>query len=327
MFRAALLLACLVLVGCESTLCDTSPRAAPTPDIPTPAYYDSPGPVPEPTTMELEYRQPLNERWKVTFPARVHPEVSHVRRVKDPIELFWIRARPIGGKPRPLVVMIPILANGTFLMFEIASGYSRMGYDVAVVPRKELDFDPIHSIDEAEAESRATVMRAKQTIDWLAAQPGIDSERIGFFGISAGGIVGASLAAADPRIKAQVLVFAGAPMADVMTGTVEDSIADSIKGVMETRKWSRERVRAELRSRLRTDPYVLAPRISRENTLMFIAHDDESVPTRTQYALWYALGRPKAHRVPGGHYVGVGLFLPAIISQSQRFLGQRLGAP
>lgn len=327
MSRSHLLLAILVFAGCRSTPCDTTPRAAPGPQVPTPDYYNSPGPVAEPISVVLERRQELNERWFITLPARVHPEVAHVPRVDDPIELYHLRARPIGTKPRPLIVMIPILANGTLLMFEIGSGFSRMGYDVAVLPRKDLDFDPIRSIDQAEAESRATVMRVKQAIDWLVAQPGVDGSRVGFFGISAGGILGASVVGADPRIKAQVFVFAGAPMADVMAGTVEDSIADSVVRVLETRKWTRDQFRAELGRRLRTDPSVLAPRISREDTLMFIADGDESVPTSTQFALWRALGRPQAHRFPGGHYVGVALFLPAIITRSQCFLGRRLGPP
>ena len=223
--------------------------------------------------------------------------------------------------------MMPILQNGSLLMYEIGSGFSRMGYDVAVLPRKPLHYDPLASLDHAEAESRATVMRVKQAIDWLVEQPGVDGSRIGFFGISAGGIVGASLVAADPRIKAQVFVFAGAPMGDVMADTVEKSIANHVRTVREARGWTKERFKTELNGRLRTDPSVLAPRVSRENTLLFISQDDESVPTSTQYALWRMLGRPEAHSFPGGHYVGVAMFLPAIISRSQRFLGRRLGAP
>lgn len=324
-----LVLALLLLVApaCHSVPSAQTPRPPPGPDVPTPEYYESPGPVPQATSVELEWRQERNELWRVLLPPRIAPAVAHVRGVEDPIEILFLRPRPVSAQPRPLVFMFPILANKELLMYEIGSGFNRQGYDVALVLRKEIDFDPVRSLDDAEAEARTMIMRGRQAIDWLALQPGVDATRIGVFGLSAGGILGACLAAADPRIRAQVLVLAGGPMADVMVATTEDTIAKRIARIEAERGWSKERVRDTLRGALRTDPIVLAPRIAREDTLMFIASGDESVPTHTQEALWEALGRPRAHRIFGGHYAGIALHLPLIVSRAQRFLGQRLGAP
>jgi hypothetical protein len=123
------------------------------------------------------------------------------------------------------------------------------------------------------------------------------------------------------------LIVAGGPMADVMVDTVEGKFAKRIPQVMEARGWSREDVRRRLREVIRTDPVVLAPRIPREQVLMVLALDDDSVPTRNQLALWEALGRPEAWALPTGHYTTFAFFLPQILIWSQRFLGSRLGPP
>jgi hypothetical protein len=72
---------------------------------------------------------------------------------------------------------------------------------------------------------------------------------------------------------------------------------------------------------------VLAPRIPRDAVLMFVAERDDSVPTRYQWALWEALGRPEAHVLPTGHYTSILFFLPFLVERTKRFLGARLGAP
>ena len=61
--------------------------------------------------------------------------------------------------------------------------------------------------------------------------------------------------------------------------------------------------------------------------LLFVATDDDSVPTRYQRHLWDALGRPEMIEIRGGHYTGIAVYLPHLLRQSQAFLGERLGAP
>ena len=120
----------------------------------------------------------------------------------------------------------------------------------------------------------------------------LDGERVGAFGVSAGGIVAASMLGADPRLKAGVLVFAGAPMADVFVGTSEERVRESIDQAQRELGWTRPQIRQVLFENLRTDPIVLAPRVDSSKVLMFIATKDDSVPTATQRGLWEALGRP-----------------------------------
>jgi len=257
----------------------------------------------------------------------VPADVADVPRVHDPIEVRIFLPRPAGARRRPLVVMFPVLGSRTLLMREFASGFVRQGYVVAVVTRKELEIDAARALALAEKEMRVLMMRARQAIDWLVLQPQVDGGRIGVFGLSAGGILAITLMGADPRIDAGVAVWAGGPMADVLAGTTEEEFASKAEAVRRTFGWTKERAHQELLRVLRTDPVVLAPRVRREDVLLFIATDDDSVPTATQWRLWEALDRPEMHELRGGHYTGTALHFAYLLGTSQAFLGRKLGPP
>jgi dienelactone hydrolase len=293
--------------------------------VPEPAYYEAGGAVPAAVADAVVWRKPHSEFRRIEVPARVPASLTSVPRSGDAIEILWMRPRPLTADPLPLVLISPILSNKLTLMGAFASGFVRQGYSVAILPRKELEFDARRSIVEAEAESRLVVMRARQALDWLLEQRQVDPERVGLFGVSAGGIVGASMLAADPRIKAGVLVFAGGPMADVIVESSEDRMQEHMAQIQREQGWSRTQVRQMLRANLRTDPVVLAPRVKPEQVLMFLATKDDSVPTATQRTLWEALGRPEKYELSAGHYTGFALFLPFIAHKSRQFLGKRLG--
>ncbi|MDJ0521085.1 MAG: prolyl oligopeptidase family serine peptidase [Planctomycetota bacterium] len=317
----------LVLVACAHHPAATTPRAPPGPDVPGPSYYTVPGPVPAPQRAERVWREAGCEMWEIDLPPRVAPDTAMVPRSEDPIDIRLFLPRPTNVVQRPLVVVFPILGNRMLLMRELATGFVRQGYVAAVVMRKEVDFDVDRSLQLAEQELRILMMRARQAIDWLALQPQVDPERIGACGVSAGGVMALTLMAADPRVDAAVAVFAGGPTADVLVDTSEDRFVERTELMRVERGWSKERVRSTLRSVIRTDPVLLAPRIRREDVLLFIARDDDSVPTRYQRRLWEALDRPEMIELGGGHYAGIALHLPYILQRSQAFLGKRLGRP
>jgi hypothetical protein len=283
--------------------------------------------VPEPIRRETRWTDSTISLEAIHLPPRVPEELRHVALVDDPIEILLLRPHPLDDQVRPVVLMFPILNNGTQLMCEIGGTFARMGYTVAIVPRKELAFDPWRSVEQAEDELRVIIMRGKQALDWLETVPGVDAQRVGMFGISAGGIMGACLSAVDERVKASVLVFSGGPMADVMADTVESYFTRKKSAVRRARGWSTNHTREVLRGIIRTDPVLLGPRMDRENTLLFMTRSDRSVPTRNQYALWESIGRPEAHLLPGGHYTGFGFFAPFILERSRRYFVSRLGSP
>lgn len=312
--------------GCSHHATGLTPR----PDVPrvaeTSRYYDAPGPVPRPTVSEPIARKDLTEWWRLEVPARVPDELADVPHAMDPIEILVGLPRPAGTK-LPLVVLLPILNNTNLLMPEFGSGFIRQGYAVAILPRKEVGFDPHRTVDAAEEELRLLVLRERQALDVLTKDPRIDGERIAVFGVSAGAMLGVTLMAVDPRVKAGVFVFAGGPLSDVMVDSTEGRVQDGLAEIRKAKGWTNDDIRAALERTVRTDPLRLAAHVPREDVLLFVATKDDSVPSTAQHALREALGRPETREIHTGHYVGVGLFFPHILGHARDFLGRRLGPP
>ncbi len=312
------------LCGCQHTLAATYPRTPAGPDVPTPAYYDAGGAVPDPISRELIWRRPHAIFERIELPARLVPAVEEVPEADAPIEILWMRPFPDTSEPRPLILMSPLLGNSRFLMCDFATAFVRQGFHAVVVMRKDLKFDPERSLRLAEEEVRVSIMRGKQALDWMVRQPGVDASRLGMFGMSAGAILGVDMLAADPRLGPGVFIWAGAPMADVLVETVEDKMAKDVERLVRDHGWTRKRLADHLRERIKTDPIKLAPRIRRENVLLFTTTDDDSVPTKYQEQLWRALGEPERHEVIGGHYTATAAFLPFLMVKSQAFFRSKL---
>ena len=322
----ALVLALLLGTACQGTRASTAPRP-PAPDTAPPmAYYEAGGPIPEPTRYEDVHIDDLVEVRKIFLPPRLPAGLEDFPNAKEEIEIVHFRPRPRGGTPRPLVLMSPILGNDMTLMPEFARGFTRLGYHAAVVKRKEFAFDPETALDDAEKEFRLLVMRAKQALDWLASLDEVDGTRVATFGVSAGAIISACLAGADRRPKAHVLVLAGGPTADVLMDTDEGRFEDYGKEVLATGAITKEEIRAQLRETLRTDPIRLAPRVRREDVLMFIAKKDTSVPTKHGITLWNAYGRPEIRWLPWGHYTAFLQFW-WMQHEANMFIRHKLGPP
>jgi len=83
-----------------------------------------------------------------------------------------------------------------------------------------------------------TVFDLRRSIDFLETRPEVDSDRIGFFGISLGGIIGTIFCGVDERIKVPIIALAGGNLSlmfglDALTDDTQDffSIIDPINFV------------------------------------------------------------------------------------------------
>jgi dipeptidyl aminopeptidase/acylaminoacyl peptidase len=133
-----------------------------------------------------------------------HPEATGIPGLRS----VWIPRRdgarvsawfapPANGAT--IVLLHGTNADRTSLLWE-ARVLQRAGFGVVAV-----DW-PGHGLSDGKvqwgAEERAAL---KATVDWLAAQPTADPERIGAIGFSNGGYILAQVAAVDPRLRAVVL--------------------------------------------------------------------------------------------------------------------------
>lgn len=241
-----------------------------------------------------------------------------------PIEMVWYA--PVSHEAHPLILISPIRGSDTLVVDGCARMLARSGYHAGIVKRARFRLDPKGPLVQVEEALRAAVIRHRQALDWLLAQPDMDPERVGAFGISYGAIIGSVLAAVEPRLKVCVLDLAGGPLPGVMKFSDEHSIR---------RDWSRSRESLHLTNRqlykgfrevVRTDPVKLAPYVTSDNVMMLIAWFDRSVPTPYQLKLWEALGKPRADFVALGHYTSI-LAVPAHRNSMMRFFEDNFRRP
>jgi len=242
----------------------------------------------------------------------------------QPIQIIWYA--PIASEPRPLILISPIRGSDTLIVDGCAKVFANQGFHAAIVKRLRFNFDPNGSLSQVEDSLRTAVVRHRQALDWLLAQPGVEPKHVATFGISYGAMVNAVLAAVEPRIKVHVIDLAGGPIAAVMKSSAEHSLRRDWRRSRRSHDLTNRELYAALREIVRTDPVKLAPYVERDTVLMLIARFDRSVPTRYQLKLWEALGKPQADFVLLGHYTSI-LALPAHRDRMMRFLEENLRPP
>jgi dienelactone hydrolase len=302
---------------------ETRPRRA-LADAALGAYYAPIGPLPEakvePKPKE-ETRRFRVARVDVPFEApEGTPEAG-----RKPIRMTWYEPKGGEGGPRPLVLLSPILGSDTDFVEGFAEAFAERGWHAAIVRRPKIAYDPERPLSQVEDGMRVAVMRQRRALDWFLARDDVDPARVGSFGISAGGILGSIVAAADDRYAAHVLCLAGGPLADVLVDTSEKGLRKLVDRAMEREGMRRAEIRDALFREIRTDPVGLAHRVDPAKVLLFLARFDETVPTRCGRALWRAMGEPEMVMVPLGHYTSV-LLLPWVRGRTVDFLEERFAA-
>lgn len=131
---------------------------------------------------------------------------------------------------------------------------------------------------------------------FLGAQPEIDPEQLGVFGISLGGITGGLAASVEPRFKNVCLLLAGGDMGRIGWDNPE------LKDVRE--KWIKSgRTREEFFEIMKQiDPLTYASAAKGKRILMLNAKSDEIIPKVCTESLWKAYGEPEIVWYDGGHY-------------------------
>lgn len=119
--------------------------------------------------------------------------------------------------PYPLVLMMSGYGGSRNMLFQgveqlSARGYAAMALDAEYhgdrkTPGKNMYSKLAYSSRDAMIQTVIDYMRG---IDYMARREDIDADRIGYIGGSMGGIIGAALAAVEPRLRATALAVGGA---------------------------------------------------------------------------------------------------------------------
>lgn len=138
-----------------------------------------------------------------------------------------------------------------------------------------------------------TVVDLRRAVDYLETVPEVDAKRIGYFGVSMGGILGAMASGVDSRYRATVLVVAGGDYGAFLENS--DALKQATAGTLLTPELVRQ-IMADV------DPVNFVGHISPRPVLMENGKTDAIIPAAAAEALHKAAREPKTVRwYPGGH--------------------------
>lgn len=211
---------------------------------------------------------------------------------------------PPGRGPRAGVLVFDILAGSHVVSEAIAKAFVNHGFAVLRLERRDLDLDEAEDFTEPSRALRASLLDARAILEWFAARPDVDEERLAVAGVSLGGILAATLLGVEPRLRAGVLILAGGGVAEILYDSSERPVRALRDRIVKRRGLaSRQEFLTHVRpSTLAIDPLSYAHRVEPRSVLLVSARFDTVVRRPHTRALWEALGRPTWVRVPVGHY-------------------------
>lgn len=242
------------------------------------------------------------EVWDVTFPSPITtPEPAN-----NTVHCEYFRSRQPGQ--RPVVIVLHILGGDFELARLFCNAIAQRGSHALFVkmpyygPRRPpastkrmISSDPRETV----AGMTQAVLDIRHAAAWLAARPEVDSDQLGIFGISLGGITSSLAAAIEPRLKNVCLLLAGGEIGRIGWDSPHlKKTRDAWLAQGGTREQFLEITRV-------VDPVTYATRARGKRILMLNADRDEVIPRECTEMLWNALGQPPIHYYSGGHYSAI----------------------
>lgn len=225
---------------------------------------------------------------------------------------FTVSAGAERDAPVPGVVILPI-SKGDSQALAVADYLAAHGFACLrmITPREILAVGgSTDAVEEFRSRFRTYVAAVLTGVDWLAARPGIDPERLGLVGISFGAIAGVVVTGAEPRIRAAALLLGGGDLSGIFLSSEEGLVVRLRERMAETEGVSGPELGRRLWDELLpVEPLLYAPRVDPARVLLVNAVFDRVIRRRHTLALWVALGRPRLYMVPAGHYSAIA-FLP-----------------
>lgn len=226
------------------------------------------------------------------------------------------------GPPRPVVLLVPILAGGESLMATVAEAMFGHGYDVALCQRVGRALAIGDRTPQLQALLHRTVLQQRLMLAWL--REGMSPAPAGMFvlGISLGGIVATDVMALEPRLDGAAICLSGGDLPSLVLRSDEGRVMRWVDWRRQQDGVGEEQLRTELRRELRYEPTRLARAIDPRKVLFVSAGFDAVVPKECQDMLWEALGRPRRYSVPLGHYSAAVALWPIVSAAADHFAAQ-----
>jgi dienelactone hydrolase len=224
--------------------------------------------------------------------------------------------RPLRAKgPRPAVLVLDILDGKQVVSRAEALWFAQHDIPALVVymayygPRRN-PADRVRllmpDIEHSTAAMTQTVLDCRRATAWLAAQPGVDPDRLGVVGTSLGSFVAGLTAAAEPRLRTVCLLLGGGGLVDAF---YDHPKAAGFRTAFQFIGGSKANL-AKLIDPL--DPLTYAPQLAGKRLLIMAASRDDVVPPAAAERLWRATGRPPIVWFDATHVGAAAYIFPAM---------------
>lgn len=224
--------------------------------------------------------------------------------------------------PTPAIVILPIMGGSSYpVESPFASAFARHGYAAMILHRPDIKKE-IKNIEDIDPLLRQSSLDASRVIDWLETQPGIDSKKVGLFGVSLGAIRGTVVMAMDKRIQAGVLGLVGGDLAYILTHCADKRVIKARESILERNHLNLEDAEQRLRDAITYDPMAVAPAVDPSRVMMVIAAFDKVIPPHTGWSLRRKLGNPETIELWSGHYTSV-IDLPYLQRATRKFFDKK----
>ncbi|MBI2603525.1 MAG: hypothetical protein HYW48_10775 [Deltaproteobacteria bacterium] len=226
------------------------------------------------------------------------------------------------GEKAPLVFLYANIYGITPLEQSIAHYFTHRG--ISVVVSHYMDETNMYVLENYILSLLNTVRVSLALVDHFSERQDVDSSQMGAVGASYGGIRSLYHMAMDARIKAGVLMVAGAPVEEVMAHSELPTVIQIRHRQMQSAGISTiEDYLKILRSQIIVDIGDLLCQRKTEDFYLFIAKNDRFVHSRYQWNLWDILDHPKHESRPYGH-AGTAIWASfKYLGKARRFLQSR----
>ncbi|HYH64443.1 MAG TPA: hypothetical protein VD866_07070 [Urbifossiella sp.] len=247
----------------------------------------------------------------LTFPSAVKSAVP----ANDTVHAeFFLPKGASAGNRVPGVVVLDILdgrghvarAQGVWLaQHGVAAVFVHMAH---YGPRRPPG-SPIRlvstNVEQTMAGIRQTVLDCRAATAWLAARPEVNPDKLGLVGTSLGSIVGANVAAAEPRLKNVCLLLPAGGLVDALYDHPQAKPYTGLLALVGGKEGLKRLVAP-------VDPITYAPQLRQRNLLMVAATRDDVLPPSAARALWEASGKQTIVWIDGTHVGAAANIVPAM---------------
>jgi cephalosporin-C deacetylase-like acetyl esterase len=149
------------------------------------------------------------------------------------------------------------------------------------------------------------VLDCRLAAAWLASRPEVETGKLGLVGTSLGSLIGANVAAAEPRLKNVCLVLPAGGLVDAFYDHPRAKPYLPLVEVLGGREGLKKMIAP-------ADPITYADQSKERNLLLIAASRDDVLPPSSARALWEATGKQRILWFDATHIGAAAYAIPAL---------------